>query len=161
MKLIKLSGRLKAIADLVEKGASLADIGTDHGYLPVYLAQNNITKKIIATDISEASLESARRSVNKYKTAKAITLVVTPGLKGITIDDVDTIVIAGMGGETILGILKNAPWTKHKNVTLILQPQSKADLLCRFLYDNEYNIKTTKLIFDKRKQYMLILSSGT
>ena len=160
MKRIKLTKRLQALADLVEKGASVADIGTDHGYLPVYLAQTHAYGKIFASDVSAASLAAAHRSAADYDVLEAITFITAPGLVGIIPKDTDTIVIAGLGGETIINILENAPWTKNHNVTLILQPQSKIDLLSRFLYDNGYEIKQTKSIIDKRKHYTVFLVTG-
>jgi len=161
MKYIQLTNRLRTLADLIDIGASVADIGADHGYLPIYLAQNSIAIRIIASDISAASLSAARRFAGEYNVTESITFMVTPGLNGITEADADTIVIAGMGGETILQILENAPWTKNKTVKLILQPQSKIDLLCRFLYDNGYEIKETKSVVDKGKSYTVIVVETT
>jgi len=160
MKKIKLSKRLQAIADLIRKDAAVADIGTDHGYLPVFLAQAGTVKRIIASDISAASLSAAHRSAMEFDVMDDITFHVTPGLDGITQADVDTVVIAGLGGETILSILESAPWTKSHDVTLILQPQTKIALLCKFLYDNGYDIKQTKSILEKRKHYTVILVTG-
>ena len=156
MKYLKLSNRLRALADFVDIGAAVADIGTDHGYLSVYLVQNCSPTRIIASDISAASLSAARRFAGEYNVAESISFMVTPGLDGIAAADADTIVIAGMGGETILQILQNAPWTKSKAIKLILQPQSKIDLLCRFLYNNGYEIKETKSVLDKGKRYTIV-----
>jgi len=158
MKLIKLSNRLKALSNFVDCNASVADIGTDHGYLPIYLAQSKTAKRIIASDISAASLRAARRFAEKYKVTDKIEFIAAPGLDGVKPSDVDIVIIAGMGGETILGILKNAPWTKNKK--LILQPQSKIDLICRFLYDNAYNIEESISVNDKGKNYTIILCKG-
>jgi tRNA (adenine22-N1)-methyltransferase len=114
-----------AIASFIHRGASVADIGTDHGFLPVYLAQNGLARSIIASDISAGSLEAARRSATNYGVSDKITFIVAPGLSGIKETDVDTIVIAGLGGETIAAILNEAPWTRYSDIKLILQPQSK------------------------------------
>jgi len=160
MKYIKLTKRLLTLVELIEKGASVADVGTDHGHLPVYLAQSGFVKRIFATDISAASLAAAQRSAKDFDISEAITFIIAPGLDGIAPADVDTIIIAGLGGETIISIIENAPWTKNQNVTLILQPQSKIDLLCRFLYDNGYEILQTKSILDKKKYYTVILATG-
>jgi len=160
MRSIKLPGRLGALADYIDKGSAVADIGTDHGYLPVYLAQTGLAERIIASDISAGSLDSARRSASRYKVAESIEFIVAPGLCGIVHSDVDTIVIAGLGGETIVDILKDAPWTKTQDIKLLLQPQSKIDVLCRFLYDNGYTIKDTKSVFDRKRRYTVIHASG-
>jgi len=158
-RIIKLPDRLKALADYIDKKSAVADIGTDHGYLPVYLAQTGLAGRIIASDISAGSLESALRSAVRYNVAESIEFIVAPGLSGIMQSDVDTIVIAGLGGETIIDILKDALWTRVKNIKLLLQPQSKIDVLCRFLYDNGYAIKDTKSVLDRKRQYTVIYAS--
>jgi len=159
-RVIKLPDRLKAIAGYIDAGAAVADIGTDHGYLPVYLAQTGLARRIIASDISAGSLEAARRSANGYAVAELIEFIVAPGLSGITRADADTIVIAGLGGETITAILRDAPWTRLRKVKLILQPQSKIDVLFRFLYDSGYKIHETKRIPDRGRQYTIVYTSG-
>ena len=156
MKKIKLSARLQVLADLIKKGSSVADIGTDHGHLPVYLVQTDTVKKIIASDISISSLESAKHSAAEYNVTDKIVFINAPGLEGISPYEVDTIVIAGMGGETIIDILKDIHRIKNQNINLILQPQSKLDLLSRFLYDNDHTIRETKIVRDKKKQYTVI-----
>jgi len=158
-RVIKLPDRLKALADYIDKGSVVADIGTDHGYLPVYLAQTGLAERIIASDISAGSLEAARRSAARYKVAESIEFIVAPGLNGITQSDVDTIVIAGLGGETIVDILKDAAWTRTQNIKLVMQPQSKIDVLCRFLYDSGYAIKDTKTVPDRKRRYTVIHAS--
>jgi len=160
MEQVKLSDRLKAIAGLISAGSSVADIGTDHGILPVYLAQTGLASCIYASDISASSIKAAYRTASKANVTDAITFHVAPGLDHITPSDVDTVVIAGMGGETIIGILKDAPWLKNRGVSLILQPQSKVDLLARFLYNTGYAIKKTKSVSDRGRQYTIIKATG-
>jgi len=155
-RLIKLSNRLKTIADLIEPGANVIDIGTDHGYLPVYLAQSGIANRIIASDMSAGSLAAARRSAEKYDVTERIKFIVAPGLTGIDETEADTIVIAGVGGETIAGILEDAPWTKNGH-RLILQPQTKKEELRRFLSENGYTIQETKHTQDKGREYIVLL----
>ena len=155
--MIKLSNRLKAIAEYIEAGATVADIGTDHGFLPVYLAQTGLARGIIASDISAGSLESALLTAGRYGVTEKIKFLVTPGLDGISLTDADTIVIAGMGGENILSILANAPWTGCSGVKLILQPQSKIDVLFKFLYDNGYKVRETRSVKDKGRYYTVAL----
>ncbi|MCL2201003.1 MAG: class I SAM-dependent methyltransferase [Oscillospiraceae bacterium] len=159
MNTLKLSNRLQTIAKFVPQGACIADIGTDHGYLPVYLAQKGRTKRLIASDISEGSLSAARRSAAKYGLVDRLELICASGLDGISAGDVDTIVIAGMGGETIISILRDAPWTKIGK-TLILQPQSKLDLLAAYLHDNGYAVTGVELALDEGKYYMVLEING-
>jgi len=155
--MIKLSKRLKEIAAFTTDSDTVADIGTDHGYLPVYLAQTNSNRRIIASDISSGSLNAAYKSALKYDVTEAITLITAFGLDGVSPDDVNTVVIAGLGGETIVSILKNAEWTRQESIKLILQPQSKPEILSRYLYDNEYKIHETKYIRDRYKLYKILL----
>jgi len=145
-----------AIAGFIEASSSVADIGTDHGFLPVYLAQTGLASRIIASDMSAGSLEAARRSAAKYDVTEKITFVVAPGLSGVREADVDTVVIAGVGGETIAKILEGAPWTKS-GVRLILQPQTKLDVLQSFLFDNGYTIRDTKQVQDRGRTYTVLL----
>lgn len=154
---IKLSNRLDAIAGYIEAGASVADVGTDHGILPVWLAQKGLYGKIIASDISAGSLAAARRNADKYGVAGKITFITAPGLQGIDDYSVDTIVITGLGGETIQGILSDAPWIRGSSVRLILQPQTKAVKLCLWLSENGYIIRDSKLVRDRGKRYVIIM----
>ena len=157
---MKLSKRLQAIADFIEDGAAVADIGTDHGFIPVYLALKGTAGNIIASDISASSLAAARRSAADKDVTEAITFIVTPGLDGIDLTQIDTIVIAGVGGETILRIIENSLLTSDNGIKLILQPQSKIDILLRFLYDSGYEIRQTKTVHDKGKNYTVLLVTG-
>jgi len=157
---MKLSKRLQVIAGLIEKGASVADIGTDHGYLPVYLVQSGLYRKIIASDINASALVAARRSAEDADVTDSIKFIVAPGLDEVIAAEVDTVVISGLGGEMISGILSDTPWTKQREIKLILQPQSKIDILFRFLYDNGYEIKQIKSVLDREKYYTVILATG-
>ena len=159
-KQIKLHARLNKIADFIERGSAVADIGTDHGFLPVYLAQNGLARHIIASDISAGSLSAARRSAGKYEVSDKIKFVTAPGLSGISEAEVDTVVISGLGGETIIGILKDAPWTRRQGTRLILQPQTKKDILCEWLRENGYFIRCSEQVFERGRFYTVILANG-
>ena len=157
---MKLNQRLGSVAGFIRKDANVADIGSDHGYLPVYLALNNNTRRIIASDISRNSLKAAMRSAEKYGVADKIEFIVTDGMKGMDNTNIDTIVIAGMGGETISKILSEAPWTKTCDIDVILQPQTKVDILCLWLHDNGYRLRGAKLAREKGKTYIIMLVGG-
>jgi tRNA (adenine22-N1)-methyltransferase len=159
-QIIKLSDRLMTIAGFIKQGAVVADIGSDHGYLPVYLAQCGLARGIIASDISAGSLKSAQRSAVKYGVSEKISFIVAAGLEGIDETETDTIVIAGLGGETIAGILKESSWTKQRGARLILQPQSKTNELCCFLRENGYCVLDAKLAHDSDRFYIIILAIG-
>jgi len=157
---LKLPARLMTIAGFIKTGSSVADIGTDHGLLPVYLALNGLARRITASDISAGSLDSARRSAAAYGVADAITFVNAPGLEGVNEADADTIVIAGLGGETIADVLRRAPWARRDGVSLILQPQSKIDELCRWLRESGFVIRGAKLALDNDRYYAVMLVTG-
>jgi tRNA (adenine22-N1)-methyltransferase len=158
---IKLPERLSVIAGYIKKGAYVIDVGTDHGYLPVYLAQNNLAKHIMASDISANSLKTARQNASKFGVLERIEFIEAPGLSGIYEEDVDTIVIAGLGGETIASILYDAPWIKRCKTRLILQPQSKLEELCGFLRTSKYNLQDADIVLDKGKHYTIILAGAS
>ena len=157
---MKLPDRLRTIADFIEKGSSVADIGTDHGLLPVYLARYGLADNIIASDISRGSLRAALRTATKHGVLTKITFIAAPGLSGLGEMDADTIVLAGMGGETIAGIINDAPWTRRHEIRLILQPQSKTTELYTFLRENGYIIHNAKLAYDNKKYYVILLAMG-
>ena len=157
---IKLPPRLKTIAGYIENGAVVADVGTDHGLLPVYLAQNKLARRIIASDVSPESLKSAMRTATGSGVTDMIDFVVADGLTGLDEKIIDAVVAAGMGGETIAGILEAAAWTKDPRVRLILQPQSKTSELCRWLRANGYAVRDAELAFDNGRYYAIIIAGG-
>ena len=119
---LQLQPRLQMLADLVPAGAKLADVGTDHGYLPVWLLQEGRIRQAIASDINLEPLEHARRTAAEYGVSERMEFRLCAGLDKIRPDETDTIVIAGMGGETILSILESAPWSKKSGAFLRLGP---------------------------------------
>jgi len=155
-RIIKLPKRLQTIADFIKRGSNVADIGTDHGKLPVYLAQTGISDRIIASDISAGSLMAAVRTAEKYDIKEKISFVNAPGLTGIDENDIDTIVIAGVGGETIIEILEETPWSKSGK-TLILQPQTKKELLLSYLEQTgSAAVSDVKIVTDRDREYIII-----
>lgn len=123
----KLPPRLAAIAALVPDGARLADVGTDHALLPIRLLLDGKIQRAVATDIRPGPLSRARE--NAYAAGvQDLSCVLCDGLTGISPDSVDTVVIAGMGGENIAAILRAAPWA-CRNALCILQPMSRPEEL--------------------------------
>ncbi|MBR5135399.1 MAG: SAM-dependent methyltransferase, partial [Clostridia bacterium] len=132
--------RLLCVASMVREKARLADIGTDHAHLPVYLLQQNRIVRAIAADIGEGPADAARRTVQAAGLQDKVTVRVGDGLSVISPEEVTDIVIAGMGGETIVHILKQAPWLKKGQYRLVLQPMSKTVELRAWLYENGFTI---------------------
>lgn len=152
MKQLELSPRLALIAGWVPPGAKLADVGTDHAYLPVWLTLHGRVASAIASDLRKGPLERARATGRTYG-AEGIDFRLGDGLAFIRPDEADTIVIAGMGGENIAAILAAAPWTADGRHTLLLQPQTRAEELRRFLMDHGYAITREALVCDRGTIY--------
>jgi len=143
--------RIEAISSLVDKDTYLVDIGTDHGYLPIYLYEHNITKNIIASDISSKVLENTLANLKKYNFDKEIPLVVSDGFKNIE-SKLDTAVITGMGANTIMDIL-DSPNIPN---TLILGPQKNTIELRYFMMNLGYKIVKEVVIKENNKYYPII-----
>jgi tRNA (adenine22-N1)-methyltransferase len=163
MKQVKLSPRLNAIAKFIKTGAAVIDVGTDHGYIPVYLAQNSMAKRIIATDLRKGPLDRAKASALEYGVSERIEFIQTDGLIGIdgTGDGgaaIDTVILAGMGGETIMAILEEAKWPLLNGLRMILQPQSKLGELSSWLDKNGCAVFDETLVEDEGRIYTVLLA---
>ena len=156
-----LTPRLKAAADMVGKTQCVADIGTDHGYIPVYLALSGNAGRIIASDINPGPLETARRNAARSGVTEKIEFMLTDGLQGMQDIGLETAVIAGMGGENIAAILDADAWVKDQGIRLILQPMTKIGFLSNRLDDSGYAIRDEVLVRDAGRIYpVLQVSAG-
>ncbi len=153
--MIRLSPRLKAVADAVRPGAKTCDVGSDHAYLPAYLYLNGVSSDICAADIADEPLENARRTLIRYSLTDKIGLVKSDGLRNID-PDTREIVIAGMGGDLISRIIDAAPWTKNADVHLVLQPMTRAAELRRYLFENGFDIREERIAREGRRVYLII-----
>lgn len=135
---VPISSRLLACAQLVPPGARVADVGADHGYLGLWLLAEGRAEHVCACDLREGPLDSARRNAGKYAMAGRMDFCLSDGLQSVPRDAYDTVVCAGMGGELIVRILSAAPWLRDARYTLILQPQTDADLLRAWLSENGF-----------------------
>lgn len=159
--MINLDKRLSAVAALVRPGSRLADIGTDHAYLPVHLVQAGVCPTAIASDIGAGPLEAARHTVTENELTSKIALRLGNGLATVSVDEVEDIAIAGMGGETIAAILEAAPWVKDARLRLILQPMTRAEDLRRWLLQNGFSVLEEHLIIDGRHLYPVLAAEYT
>lgn len=141
MRTVELTPRLRSVAELVPRGARFADVGTDHAYLPVWLLQQGRITGAVASDLQPGPLERARGTAEKYGLTGRMDFRLCDGLSGIQPDEVNTIAIAGMGGETIAAILAAAPWTWERECLLLLQPMSAQPFLRRWLQAHGYTIR--------------------
>jgi tRNA (adenine22-N1)-methyltransferase len=144
------------VAELLEHAETVADIGTDHALLPIYLIENNMAKKVIACDIAKGPLEVAEKNVIKKGVADKVLLRLANGLDKVDENECNAVTIAGMGGETIAEILNNAPWLKTKKPVLILQPMTSDDKLREYLVENGFQILKEKCTFSKGRVYTVM-----
>lgn len=151
-----LQNRLALIASMVERGSVVADIGTDHAYLPVFLVQNNICPKAFACDIKEAPLEKGIQNISFNHLENKIEARLSDGLAGIKEGEADTFTIAGMGADVIIHILSSCPYIKDSRYTLIIQPMSRYYTLIRWLYENGFKITEHKCTSEGQRHYTVI-----
>lgn len=144
---LELTPRLRLLADWVPQGARVADIGTDHAYLPVWLLLHGRAVSAIAGDLRKGPLARAGETAETY--GVPLDLRLCDGLQAVRPEECDTIVIAGMGGENISAILAAAPWTGEGRHTLLLQPQTRGEVLRRFLMEHGYEIRREALVLDR------------
>ena len=156
---IRLSPRLQMVADFVPPCACAADIGTDHGYLPIWLLQNGVIRSAIAADIHAGPLANARQSAAAYDLEERFRFVLADGLRFPDAQAADVVTIAGMGGETICAILAAAPWLRQGK-QLVLQPQSKVPELTDWLWRNGFTIEDAALCRDAGKRYLALRVLG-
>ena len=152
----KLDARLNAAAALVRPGSVLADIGTDHARLPVRLVADGVCPRAIASDIRRGPAEAARRTVQEAGLTDKIQVRLGDGLSPLRSGEAEDIVIAGMGGETILAILEAAPWVKDPGCRFILQPMTRAALLHRWLMENGFAMETEHVVADGTHLYPVL-----
>ena len=154
--MIKISKRLESIAEFVEDNTNIIDVGCDHALLDIYLMNNKKNINIIASEINKNALKNAINNINKYKLSNSIQTVLSDGLDNINTDKINTIIIAGMGSHTIIGILhKNLKKLKNIN-TLILQSNNDIDFLRKKTLELGYYIEKEKLIKEKNIIYTII-----
>ena len=153
---IKLSKRLSAIASFVSKDAVIADIGCDHALLDIYLSKNNIIKKSFAIDITKGALNQADKNIKLYN-VKNIETRLSDGFKKIDIkDNVDTVIMSGLGDAKIISILKEAEEKLDKVNNIIIQSNVGVSNIRKFLTNNNYYIDNEKLVKENNIIYTII-----
>ncbi|MBR5684346.1 MAG: Nif3-like dinuclear metal center hexameric protein [Ruminococcus sp.] len=150
-----LDNRLKKIAELVSGKGTAVDVGTDHAYLAAELVTSGKCSRVIASDIKEGPLESARNTVERYGVQDKVELILSDGLENVPLEGVSDIIIAGMGGETIADIVGRI---KEDDIRLIMQPMTKVELLRRKLYEMCYEITGEHIVADGDKMYVIIVA---
>ncbi|MEG2789923.1 MAG: class I SAM-dependent methyltransferase [Romboutsia sp.] len=158
---MKLTERLLKIASLIDEGKKIADIGTDHGYIPVYLLKNNKIKFAILADVNKGPLENARKEVRHNKLEKYVDLRLGSGLEVLNENEVDEIIIAGMGGILISELLEAKKSVAQTVEKLILQPMQAQNELRKYLYNNGYEILNEILVKEDFRIYEVIVATYT
>ncbi len=156
MSEIRLDKRLQSVASLVRQGRVLADIGTDHAYLVCYLLQKGIIPAAIAADLRKGPLENARAAVEDCGLSDRVTLILSDGLERIKPKSCDDIAIAGMGGILISEIISKAKWVYDKNIHIIAQPMTHAEVLREFLVTEGFEILCERATTDGQHCYCAI-----
>ena len=162
MNPIRLSNRLLAVASFVEQGAVVADIGSDHAYLPSFLIEKGIVQKAIAGEVANGPFESALNNVISLGIEDGITVRLANGLAAIDENDgVDTVTIAGMGGSLIAAILKNGTDNLQGVNRIIVQPNIHAKGIREWAIANGWKIVNEKILKEDGKIYeVLVLEKG-
>ena len=151
-----LTNRLQAVANMVEKGVSVADIGTDHAYVPLYLVQNDLVSRAICSDVKEGPCKIARENIREQGLQNIIEVRCGSGLSVLRPYEVNTAVIAGMGGELIASILSGDSSIAKSIRKFVLQPMTALDELRLYLYQNGYHIENEVLAKEKNKYYVIM-----
>lgn len=155
---MNLGERLAAIAQRVPKGTVLADIGTDHAYLPIYLVQNGLVSQVVAGEVNEGPFGAARQMIDRLEMSNQITLRFGNGFAVLEPGEVETVTIAGMGGTSIIEILTARPSVTAYLKRLILQPMVGASLVRQWLVDNGWHISDETLVEEEGKLYEIIVA---
>lgn len=153
---INLDNRLFLCAKNVRPGKFVADVGTDHAYLPIWLVLNNLTPYALATDVREGPLLNAQKNIVKFNVENKVSTRISDGLDSVKPDEVDDIVIAGMGGELIVRIISRAGWLKDNSKHLILQPMSAEPELREFLAREGFKINSEQAVVSSGKVYTVM-----
>ena len=153
---MKLSKRLQKIADFVIDGDIVADIGTDHGYIPAYLIDSGKSKKVIGTDISKGSLDKIIQYIKQLNFEESIETRLGNGLEVINTNEIDTVIIAGMGGQLMKDILNKDLEVTNSISNFILQPMIAAKELREYLINNKFKIIDEELVYEENKYYEII-----
>lgn len=159
--MLNLSERMLMAAKMVRNGKAVADIGTDHAYLPAWLVLNGITSKALACDVRKGPLENAKKTVEAYGLENEITLRLSDGFDEIEPFEADDFVMCGMGGTLMEQLVSRAYWLKDKSKRIIVQPQSHAEDIRRFFIENGFEILFEDACIDGGKLYCAMAAEYT
>lgn len=156
MKDYKLSDRLLLVADWVKPKSVVADIGTDHAYLPIHLALQDICSKAIALDIRKKPLERAKENINQFNVWDRVEIRLSDGMDKLLPMEADVVTICGMGGKLMMDILEKGRKKVDSTTQLLLSPQSELRLFRIFLYENGIQVLRENMIKEDNQFYVLM-----
>ncbi|MDO5350323.1 MAG: class I SAM-dependent methyltransferase, partial [Lachnospiraceae bacterium] len=154
---MKLSKRLELVASFVPEGSRIADVGTDHGYIPIELVKRGLCPSGIAMDIGKGPLERAREHIREQGLEEKIESRLSDGLSALKPGEADTVVIAGMGGELVIHILDAGRHMWESVKEFVLSPQSELDKVRKYLEENGFAIQKEAMVVDEGKYYTVML----
>lgn len=158
MRPFSLSPRLRQVADLVPPGTALADVGTDHGRLPVWLIQHGVIDRAVASDLRPGPLSSAKALAERWGLSDRVDFRLCDGLAAVGEREGETVTVAGMGGETIAHVLEGCPWRAAPGHRYILQPMSAHYELRRYLWTHGFAIEEERLVAEGETLYTVLLA---
>lgn len=153
---MQLSERLSAVSSMITEGNRLADVGTDHAYIPIALCLQKKIPAAFAMDIGKGPLQSAQAHICRYGLEDRIITRLSDGVTGLAPGEADSVVIAGMGGALVQKILSEGAETLQSVQELILQPQSEVADVRRYLWENGYQITEEKMVLEDGKYYPMM-----
>lgn len=153
---MQLSKRLHAVAHLAIGAEKMADVGTDHGYIPIYLVEEGYVRHAIAMDVNQGPLLRAKEHIALHHLEEHIETRLSDGVEKLLPGEADTVVIAGMGGALTIEILGKGREVLSTVDTLVLQPQSELQLVRSFLHQNGYAIDEEEMVLDEGKYYPMM-----
>ena len=150
---MELSKRLQAVADLVSNGLVVADVGTDHGYIPIYLIETKKSPKAFAMDVNKGPLFRAKEHIAEHGLTSSIETRLSDGVRALKKGECECVVVAGMGGALTIKIMEEGKDIFRDLKEFVLQPQSELQKVRAYLYQNAYSIVEENMVLDDGKFY--------
>ncbi|MBP3665271.1 MAG: SAM-dependent methyltransferase [Tyzzerella sp.] len=153
---MELSKRLQAVSDLLNQGLVVADVGTDHGYIPIYLVQTGKTEKAFAMDVNEGPLLRAKAHIAEQGLSEKIEVRLSDGVRALSPGECDSVVIAGMGGALAIKIMEEGEMVFRNLKEFVLQPQSELAKVRQYLYEQNYCVIAEDMVLEEGKFYPMM-----
>lgn len=153
---MELSKRLQAVADLMDEGLVVADVGTDHGYIPIYLLESGRNPKAFAMDINEGPLLRAKEHIAAHRLTDKIEVRQSDGVKALAVGECEGVIVAGMGGALAVKILQEGTQVFRNLKVFVLQPQSELEKVRQYLVENDYHIVAEDMVLEDGKYYPMM-----